>query len=148
MCLGQKLSNRSLARYKAKGKKRGYIRVWKVVCKKGRKYIPEMGFNRRHNKGLYMYGLNRARKNATREQQLIHAFQDRKSAKNWCFQASYIISAMVHPDWVKAVGETSSGTLTLTTKAIVIPKCYKNKVSVAEFRAAIKGKKVKKYSWE
>lgn len=147
MCLGTKLSDRSLARYKAKGKKRGYIRVWKVVSKRGRKYIPEMGFNQRHNKKLYVYGLNHARKDAKSEQQLIHAFRDYKSAKSWQCSWGYIISVLVHPDWVMAIGDMGLE-LTLTTKAIVIPKCYNKKVTVAEFRAAIKGKKVKTYSWE
>lgn len=147
MCLGTKLSDRSLARYKAKGKKTGYIRVWKVVEKEKRRrryspeYYPEMG--------RYIAGLNTARTDARLENHLIHAFRDRHSAEQWRGYNQIIISTMVHPDWVKAIGKDDyDKKLTLTTKAIVMPAYPKRRVTVAEFRKAIKGKKVKVYSWE
>ena len=148
MCLGQKLSDRSLQRYKAEGKKCGYIRVWKVVRKIGRKYVPEMGWARKKGKNLYMFGLNLAHKKANSEQQLIHAFRDYKSAVKWRCYGETVVSLLVHPDWIKAIGKTGNSKLTLTAKAIVMPKSYNTKVTVREFRAAVKGKKVKTYSWE
>ena len=155
MCLGRKLPDRSLARYKAKGKKLGYIRVWKTVREKTYgvpRFVPE--FSERRNNRLYPAGFSHARENASSEQELIHAFRDRKSAENWNEGFSTIIEAIVHPDWVKAVGSQYENgdknrlERTLTTSAIVMPKYPKKRVTVAEFKAAIKGKKIQKYSWE
>ena len=150
MCLGTKLSDRSLARYKAKGKKCGYIRVWKVVRDFAAKYRPQ----HYPSKGLYnvLGGFVHARQRPHSEQGLIHAFRDKKSAKGWLYWSSndcIIIEAIVRPAWVLAVGLDIEPIMhTLTTKAIVMPKYPKRKVTVAEFRKAVKGKKVKKYSWE
>ena len=144
MCMGKRLSDRALARYKAKGKKTGYIRVWKTVEKTWKKFRP--GYY--PNGLLYKKGLNRARSFAGEEQQLIHAFRDRKSAEVFAFSHEVIISTMVHPDWVKAIGTTDDRKHALTTKAIVMPAYPKKRVTVAEFKAAIKGKKIQKYSWE
>ncbi|KKM24768.1 hypothetical protein LCGC14_1601730 [marine sediment metagenome] len=147
MCLGTKLSNRSLARYKAKGKKTGYIRVWKTVEDNGQKFRPD--FNPEYNYKLYATGLNKAQGGAFSEQELIHAFRDRASAQKWASSAdTIVVSALVHPDWIKAIGKTYNKKLTLTTKAIVMPEYPKRRVTVREFRAAIKGKKVKVYVWE
>lgn len=148
MCLGTKLSDRSLRRYKAKGKKCGYIRVWKVVVNTGQKFKPDW-----YPRGsLYNAkgGLIRARTDAWDEQSLIHAFRDEVSAKQWG-SGIVIVETMVHPDWVSAIGADSNyrpTMKTLTTKAIVMPKYPNRKVTVREFRAAIKGKKVRTYSWE
>lgn len=146
MCLGNKLSDRSLQRYKAKGKKCGYIRVWKYVYDTGKKFIPY--YFPEVNRRLYRAGLGKSRQNATCEQHLIHAFRNEKSALKDGGSASTIVQAIIQPDWAKAVGKTYTGFLTLTTKAIVMPEYPKRKVTVREFRAAIKGKKVKTYSWE
>ena len=147
MCLGTKLSDRSLRRYKAKGKKFGYIRVWKTVEDIGKRFRP--GYYPFNNHKLYTAGLNKATLNARSEQELIHAFRDRQSAIRWHCLDEVIVSAMVHPDWVMAVGETfNNEQITLTTKAIVMPKYPKRRLAVGEFREAIKGKKVKTYSWE
>ena len=151
MCLGQKLSDRSLARYKAKGKKRGYIRVWKVVIDNGKKYLPEFS-SQRHGNRLYPAGLSHARKNATSEQELIHAFRNKISPKRWTYGEydKIIIECVLYPEWVDSIGTYDwHGLLeTLSTKAIVMPAYPNRKVTVREFRAAVKGKKVKKYRWE
>ena len=147
MCLGTKLSDRSLQRYKAKGKKCGYIKVWKKVRDTGKRFIPE------YFSGGSLYkasgGLTNARRYALSEHNLIHAFRDKKSAENWnkWNPTKVVIEVIVHPDWVKAIGNAAPE-LTLTTKAIVMPAYPKRKVTVREFRAAIKGKKVNTYSWE
>jgi len=146
MCLGTKLSDSSLRRYKASGKRFGYIRIWKVVEDSGKRFVPE--FAGRQHKNLYGNGLAKARKDATEEQELIHAFRDRESAEEWADSTQAIISALVRPAWVMAIGETRSPELTLTCKALVMPVYPKRRTTVAEFRAAIKGKKVQKYSWE
>ncbi len=153
MCLGMKLSDRSLARYKAKGKKLGYIRVWKCVDvekTKPQRYMPEWPAQQKYNT-LYPAGFSHARRGATNEQELIHAFQNKLSAERWGEGRRVIIEAMVKPEWITAIGENYEGgkrEIALTTKAIVMPEYPKRRVTVREFRAAIKGKKVKKYSWE
>ncbi len=150
MCLGQRLSDRSLARYKAKGKKTGYIKVWKCVdttrYKRKKGYYPQwVNTNHKHK-----IGLNKASLKATDEQQLIHAFRNKKSAVEWNegeSSDSVVVECLICPDWVKAIGQDNDS-VSLTTKAIVMPAYPKRKVTVKKFRAAIKGKKVKKYSWE
>ncbi len=142
MCLGQKLSERSLQRYKAKGKKCGYIRVWKVVRNnKGRGgYVSDWCAHR------YMAGFNHADKQAFCEQDLIHAFKTATSYKGeWSLDSACecLIECLIKPEWLYALSDCA-----LTTKAIVMPAYPKRKVTVREFREAIKGKKVKTYSWE
>ena len=144
MCLGTKLSDRSLQRYKAKGEKTGYIRVWKCVVKgptRYRGYIWER---------VYKKGFAHAKQRAVSEQELIHAFRSQASARRYIRETygCVIIECLVKPQWVMAIGSTHSGIKTLTTKAIVMPEYPKTKVTVAEFRAAIKGKKIQKYDWE
>ena len=145
MCLGQKLSDRSLARYKAKGKKTGYIIIFKTVNDRDGEFKPWY-----KNRFKYEDGLNCARKDADIEDHLIHAFQDKESAELYC-TSEIVLECLVRPEWVKAIGGSDfcNGFVnTLTTKAIVMPAYPKRKVTVREFRAAIKGKKVKTYSWE
>ena len=144
MCLGQKLSDKSLQRYKAKSKKTGYIRVWKCVieglnCYRG--YVWERA---------YQKGFAHSKQNANSEQQLIHAFKCRTSARLYARKSCclVVIECLVKPQWIKVLGRTYDGMKTLTTKAIVMPAPPEKKVTVAEFRAAIKSKKVKKYKWE
>ena len=149
MCLGTKLSDRSLQRYKAKGKKCGYIRVWKVVEPARKNW---MNLFHRWRK-FYKKGLQYARQDAWGEQSIIHAFRDKTSAQEYRWGLQTVILAMVHPDWVKAVGRDEATQwdpllLTLTTKAIIMPAYPNRKVTVREFRAATKGKKVKTYKWE
>ena len=143
-----KLSDRSLSRYKATGKKTGYIRVWKCVIKGPthyRGYVWER---------FYKKGFAHAKQRAVSEQQLIHAFRSQAAAKNYQrhdtshWENVVVIQCIVKPQWVMAIGLTSLKKKTLTTKAIVMPAYPKTRVTVAEFRAAIKGKKIQKYSWE
>lgn len=141
MCLGTKLSDRSLARYKAKGKKRGYIKVWKVVKNTGKKFTPE--FTPYYGCYEPTGGLARAWAQAINEDQTIHAYRHKEGVRPWQDDGKIIIQAFVHPDWVKAISLDA-----LTTKAIVMPAYPKRKVTVAEFRAAIKGKKIQTYCWE
>ena len=143
MCIGTELSSRALAKYKAESKKRGYIRVWKRVLVE-----KHWGFVSYVNGYLYGRGLlhfHSARSNAAHEDQLIHAYRWKTEAQ---FHESEIeetvqIECLVKPEWVMAI--SSSG---LTTKAIVMPRYPKTKVTIAEFRKAVKGKKVHTYSWE
>ncbi len=145
MCLGTKLSDRSLARYKAKGKKKGYIRVWKTVIDTGSYYRGWWMSDHKYKKGL-----NHARKDATHADMLHHAFVDRNSANTWASE-EVVLQCYVSLEWIKEIGKAQrngKAMKTLTTKAIVMPAYPKRKVTVAEFRKAIKGKKVKTYSWE
>jgi hypothetical protein len=68
----------------------------------------------------------------------------------FCYhQKEVVLECMVVPEHIKALGHTvGDHLLTGTTKAIVMPEYPKRRVTVAEFRNAIKGKKVKTYSWE
>lgn len=145
MCMGTNLGKAALKRYRAKGKN-GYIRVWKVVRKSGYRYISIWIGH------VYEKGFTHAHKKAQEEQRLIHAFRDESSAKNWASSYELVIECMIRPSWITAVGISSGlsgyNKKTLTTKAIVMPEFPKTKVTVREFRAAVKGKKVKTYSWE
>jgi len=142
--MGRNLGKAALKRYQAKGRN-GYIRVWKVVNPTKGKYVPEAEINR--ILGLYKTGFNHARKNALDEDELIHAFRNLTSARSWASAYQNIIECLIEPGWIVAVGDSYSDK-TLTTKAIVMPEFPKTKVTVREFRVAIKGKKVKTYSWE
>lgn len=147
MCLGAKLSNRSLVRYKAKGKKTGYIRVWKVVTNKktrGKGYLSD------YDAHPYSAGFNHAYKRAWGENSLIHAFRTNSRKRindSWVYPEKSsnccLVSCLVKPEWIVAISRNC-----LATKAIVMPAYPKRKVTVAEFRAAIKGKKIQTYSWE
>jgi hypothetical protein len=137
MCLGRNLGQKALKKFRAKGKN-GYIRVWKAV-KVDRKNYTGLIFTK-----AYKGGLAKANIGSFREDQLIHAFRNKSSARYW---SNIVVECLVKPKWVLAVGNAWPE-LTLTTKAIVMPKYPATKVTVREFRKAIKGKKVKKYSWE
>ena len=137
MCLEQKLSDRSLQRYKAKGKKTGYIRVWKIVDERPEKYYPLIW-----NEKPFSAGLNFADVMADFEHELIHAYKTKRGCVRDGWHGKLVL-CLVKPEWIKAISKKA-----LTTKAIVMPAYPKCKVTVAEFWAAIKGKKVKKYSWE
>lgn len=143
MCLGTKLTEIGLNRYKSKGKKLGYIWVWKTAKARNGKYVPEYY----PEFGSYEKWLNKARPDARFEDHLIHAFRKGESAKRWGSWKSKILKCLVSPDWIKAIGR-EGGYFTLTTKAIVMPEYPKTKVTIREFRAAIKGKKIPKYDWE
>lgn len=141
MCMGRNLSKTALKRYQAKGKN-GYIRAWKVVKKRCDYY--ESAFVGRKYKTAFAH----ARRDASGEQQLIHAFRNKASANAWAWRhADVIVECLVKPKWVIGIGD-SQPEKTLTTKAIVMPEFPKTKVAVREFRKAIKDKKVKTYSWE
>lgn len=139
MCLGYKLSERSLMRYKAKGKKLGYIRIWKVVnCKCEKRYVSDC----KHHP--YKIGFNHARKDAQGENHLIHAFRKKVHCKSWGITSEEcVVECFVKPEWIVAISRNA-----LTAKAIVMPEYPKRKVAVREFHVIIKRKKVKKYSWE
>lgn len=139
MCLGNRLSKKKLQEYKDSGKKQGYIRVWKRVEEK-RTCYQSLVQGRRYKGGLCL-----SRNDAWRSDALIHAFR-RKSARQFGDDAFYklaIIECLVKPEWIVTISSYA-----LTTKAIVMPEYPKTKVTIREFRAAIKGKRVKKYSWE
>ncbi len=137
MCLGTKLSNRFLARYKAKGKKTGYIRVWKRV-------FDERGcFESFVQERRYKIGLCRARNYAAYDDELIHAYRNPRYQQFNGEIDAVLIECLVAPEWVIAISKNC-----LTTKAIVMPAYPKRKITVREFRVAIKGKKIQKYRWE
>lgn len=137
MCLGQKLSDRSLARYKAKGKKRGYIRVWKRV------FDVTNCFESFVQERRYKIGLCRSRNDASDDDELIHAYRNPRYLQFNGERNAVLIECLVASEWVIAISKNC-----LTTKAIVMPAYPKRRVTVAEFRAAIKGKKIQKYDWE
>lgn len=143
MCIEKNLGEAALKRYRAKGKN-GYIRVWKVVIEQSGYYIALLQHN--NSRKRYKKGLCHAYEKAKEENELIYACRDKKSARQW---SGTTIECLVKPEWVKAVGISFRNRyLNLTTKAIVMPEFPKTKVTVREFREAIKGKKVKTYSWE
>lgn len=135
MCLGRKLSDSALRKYKAKGKKTGYIRVWKVVTKKDDGYFPQY----KHKSVRFKGDLNKSQYDGMWEETAIHAFRDKKSAKKWAvFTFEAIITCLVKPEWVLAIGETVKKKLTLTTRAIVMPAYPKTRATVKQFRQAVK----------
>lgn len=139
MCMGRNLGKVALKKYQAKGKN-GYIKVYKSVFRyRYKKHYSALVFPKRYDGGLH-----HARQTARYEDQLIHAFRDKRSAKKW---GQMVVECLVKPAWIVAVG-SDCPEKTLTTKAIVMPEFPRTKVTVKEFRAAVKGKKVKTYSWE
>lgn len=142
MCLGENLGQEALEEYR-KTYKNGYIKVWKVVNIKNKRYYPEI-----YDFKPFRIGLNIARKSATNEDKLIHAFRNEESAKRWRSFDQAILQCYVKPKWVMAVGITTNENLTLTTKAIVIPKNPETKVTLKEFRKVVKGRKIPIYNWE
>lgn len=123
MCMGNKLSKRSLQRYKKKNtNSKGYIRVWKVVVCALDGYYPQ--YNSYNIK--FQPGINKARYIESSDPSYhIHAFRDRKSAKEWYMSQrdDVIVSCLVRPEWISAIGRTSDGRKkTLTTRKIIIPK--------------------------
>lgn len=140
--MGAKLSKAAHTRYINVGKKKGYIRVWKTVIVRSEKYYQEYIVPHKAHKA----GLNKAWARAKEDNQFIHAFRNEKSAKNWCFSHKCIVECLINPKWIVAIGDyyslTEKRLLTLTTRAIVMPVYPKTKVTVKEFRDAIKNKKI------
>ena len=145
MCMGTPISKTGLKQLKAEARKRGYIRIYKVV-KKGSDSFPK--WSSPFGYGFYKPGIQAADKDRSGPifcQSGWHGFRDRKSATRFGYGNETVLSCLALSDWIIDAGkDTISCTHFVTLKTIRLttlcfPKYPKQVVTLREFKRQLKG---------
>ena len=135
MCLSTLYSERTRDRWRAKAKEKGYLRLYKVVRKRGNSYYPEfcrsgVAFCNALNISLTLQG--------TRYGLYFHCFASRQKAQWWAhFQKEKeVIECFVAPEWISCVGMDWGKTL--VCRKIFMPTYPSKRPRVRDFQAALK----------
>jgi hypothetical protein len=131
MCMGTPVSQKELNQIRSDARKRGYIRIYKVVRKQGR-HFSGMFYRTFYKQFMKArnHGLDKG----------FHGFRTLESAERWWGNKT-IIECLAKPQWIMDCGITSSGLATIKTSHLCFPKFPAEKIMVREFRALCKKEK-------
>lgn len=132
MCLNYAYTKRTVQKYRKRAREKGYLRVYKVVGKRGNNWNGE--FQSGIRKGLQKaisyfsdwsgYTLG------------FHCFVNKKDAENWRWRNFVLIECLIAPEWITEAGD-QEGTV-LVASHCYFPTYPETKAKVRDFRKAIK----------
>lgn len=130
MCMGIPISEADKEKLLKAARKRGYIRVWKVA-----RLEPDR-FRAPLRCCTYKAGVRQS------DSVGYHGFLSRKAARSYAISGGLIhevvLQCLAKPEWLKTAGATQAEGPTATFTKLMFPEYPDRRVTVAEFRAAIK----------
>ena len=136
MCLGIPIPEAEKQAIIEAGKRRGYIRVWKVVSNMNGAYSSPY-YHRLHKSGI-----RRAYFGYPGGNPGWHGFLDRQSVKEYYRPRRWvIIECLAKPEWLRSAGVKDSWCHTLKTATftkLMFPEYPRRRVTVNEFKEAIR----------
>ncbi len=135
MCMGNPLPKKKQDQIRADTRKRGYIRVYKLVFCKNNQYTAIV-WSRTHG-----FGIQTSEKIPGENEPGFHAYLTKNSAKNGGFCYDKIIECLAKADWIIDVGtshEETQKVKTVRLSKLCFPKFPNTKITVREFRQLCK----------